>query len=51
MISEVYLKFGFYSIQGVVVAVIEWYLDLQLPIQSMSITTDAVSSNVDQGEV
>jgi hypothetical protein len=26
-------------------------LDLQLPMQSVPITTDAVSSNLDQGEV
>jgi hypothetical protein len=26
-------------------------LDLQLPMQSMPITTDVVSSNLDQGEV
>jgi hypothetical protein len=26
-------------------------LDLQLPIQSVPITTDVVSSNLDQGEV
>jgi hypothetical protein len=32
------------------VAVIVWYLDLQLPMQSLPITTD-VSSNLDQGEV
>ena len=34
-----------------VVAVIVWYLDLQLPMQSVPITTDVVSSNHDQGEV
>jgi len=32
-------------------AVFVWKLDLQLPIQSVPITTDAVSSNLDQGEV
>jgi hypothetical protein len=32
-------------------AVIIWYLDLQLPMQSVPITTDLVSSNPDQGEV
>jgi hypothetical protein len=37
--------------QGAVVAVIVWYLDLQLPMQSVHITTDIVSSNLDQGEV
>jgi hypothetical protein len=33
------------------VAVIVWYLDLQLPMQSVPITTDVVSSNLAQGEV
>ena len=28
-----------------------WKLDLQLPMQSVLITTDVVSSNHDQGEV
>jgi hypothetical protein len=32
------------------VAVIAWYLDLQLPMHSVSIT-DVVSSNLDQSEV
>ena len=36
---------------GAVVAVIVWYLDLPLPIQSVSITTDVVSLNLDQSEV
>jgi hypothetical protein len=36
---------------GAVVAVIVWYLDIQLSMQSVHITTDAVSSNLDQGEV
>jgi hypothetical protein len=31
-----------------VVAVIAWLLDLQLPIKSVTITTDVVSSNLDQ---
>ena len=30
---------------------IVWLLDLQLPMQSELITTDVVSSNLDQGEV
>jgi hypothetical protein len=30
--------------------VVEWQLDLQLPMQSVPITTDVVSSNLDQGE-
>ena len=36
---------------GAVVAVIVWYFDSQLPMQSVPITTDVVSSNLDQGEV
>jgi hypothetical protein len=28
-----------------------WLLDLQLPMQSVTIATDAVSLNLDQGEV
>jgi hypothetical protein len=30
---------------------IVWYLDLQLPMQSVPMTIDVVSSNLDQGEV
>ena len=37
--------------EGAVVALIVWWLDLQLSMQSMPITTDVVSSNLDQGEV
>jgi len=33
------------------VAVIVWELDLQLHMQLVLITTDVVSSNLDQGEV
>jgi hypothetical protein len=33
------------------VVMIVWQLDLQLPMQSVPITTDVVSSNLDQGEV
>jgi hypothetical protein len=33
------------------VAVIILELDLQLPMQSVPITTDVVSSNLEQGEV
>jgi hypothetical protein len=32
------------------VVVIVWLLDLQLPMQSVSITIDVVSSNLDQDE-
>ena len=35
--------------QGAAVAVIVWLLDLQLSMQSVSITTDVLSSNLDQG--
>jgi hypothetical protein len=35
----------------VVVAVVVWQLDLQLHMQSVAITTDVVSSNLDQGDV
>jgi hypothetical protein len=34
-----------------VVAVIVWWLDLQLPMQSVPIAIDVLSANVDQGEV
>jgi hypothetical protein len=36
---------------GTVVAMILWWLELQLPMQSVPITTDVVSSNLNQGEV
>ena len=36
---------------GTIVVVIVWELDLQLPMQSVLITTDVVSSNLDQDEV
>ena len=32
-------------------AVVVWYFDLQLPMQSVPTTTDVLSSNLDQGEV
>ena len=38
-----------FLIQAVVVMIV-WYLDLQLPMQSVPITTDVVNSNLDQGE-
>jgi hypothetical protein len=31
--------------------VIVWLLDLKLPMQSVPITTDVASSNLDQGKV
>ena len=40
-----------YNINGTVDAVIVWWLDLQLPMQSVPIITDVVSSNFDQGEM
>ena len=39
------------KILGAIMVMIAWYLDLQLPMQSVPITTDIVSSNLDQGEV
>ena len=44
-------KFLINIMKGAVMTVIVWWLDLQLPMQSMPITTDVVSSNLDQGEV
>jgi hypothetical protein len=38
-------------IMGAVVAVNVWQLYLQLPLKSVHITTDVVSSDLDQGEV
>jgi hypothetical protein len=37
--------------KGAVVVVILWLLALQLPMQSVYITTDVVSSYIDQGDV
>ena len=37
--------------RGAVVAVIVWELDLQLPMQSVLITTNVVGLNLDQVEV
>ena len=36
---------------GAIVVVIAWLLDLQLPVQSVSITTNVVSLNPAHGEV
>ena len=38
-------------VSGTVVVVIAWWLDLQLPVQSVPITTKVVSSNPVHGEV
>jgi hypothetical protein len=38
-------------LKGAVVAVIVWWFDLLLPMQSLPITTDVVSLNLDQDEV
>jgi hypothetical protein len=35
----------------IVVTLIVWWLDLQLSMQSVPITTDVVSSTLDEGEV
>ena len=32
-------------------AMIVWLFDLQLPMQSVHVTTNVVSSNLDQGEL
>ena len=45
------VHFTIITCQGAVVVVIVWLLDLQLYMQSVPITTDVVSSNLDQGEV
>ena len=37
--------------EGDVMVMIIWYLDLQLPMQSVPITTNVVSSNPAHGEV
>ena len=42
---------GIYYSKKAIVAVIVWQLDLLLPMQSVPITTDVVSSNLDQSEV
>ena len=39
------------DLRGTVVVVIVWQLDLQLPVQSVHITTKFVSSNPVHGEV
>jgi len=36
---------------GVAVVVLVWQLDLQLPMQSVAITTKVVSSNLAHGEM
>ena len=38
----------FLVFEGTVVDVVVWYLDLQLPMQSVPITTNIVSSNPTQ---
>ena len=40
-----------HQIEGAVLVVIVWWLDLKLPMQSMPITTKVVSSNPAHGEV
>ena len=44
-------KFLINIMKGVVMTVIVWKLDLQLPMQSMPITTDVVSADLEQGVV
>jgi len=38
-------------LSGAVVVVLIWLLDIQLPLQSVPITTDVLSSNFVQGEM
>ena len=50
--DAIFLKFfALQQSRGAIVAVIVWWLDLQLLMQSVPINTDAMSSNLDQGEV
>jgi hypothetical protein len=44
-------KINITILQGAVVVIIVWYMDLQLSMQSVLITTDVVGSNLDLGEV
>ena len=44
-------KINITNLQGAVVVMIVWYMDLQLPMQSVLITTDVMGSNLDLGEV
>jgi len=39
------------KLKGAIIVVIVWYLDLQLPVQSVPITTNVVRSNNIHGEV
>jgi len=39
----------FYQYRGTVVVVIAWYMDLQLPMQSVPITTNVVNLNLARG--
>ena len=41
----------FISSAGVIVVIVVWWLDLQLPVQSVPITTNVVNSNPAHGEV
>ena len=41
----------FYQYRGAVVVVIVWYMDLQLPMQSVPITTNVLNSNSAHDEV
>ena len=41
----------FFNCWGAIVVMIVWYVDLQLPVQSVSITTNIVSFNPTHGKV
>ena len=49
--SPIIYIYGPYLFLGAVVAVIVWQMDLQLPVQSVPITTNVVSSNPVNAEV
>jgi hypothetical protein len=49
--NQVKWRSNTYQFNRAIFGVIVWLLDLQLPMQSVHIITDVVSSNLDQGEV
>jgi hypothetical protein len=51
VLYQLLLKIDSFHLSGAIVAVIVWYLNLHLPMQSVPITTDVVGSNLDYGEV
>ena len=49
--TSIWLVICNFIIKGPLVVVIAWYLDLQLPVQSVPIMIKVVSSNLVHGEV